>query len=195
MLADAETQQPATTVLKHKLTPVGRKVDGQELHCLLSRGRVAVVPLEELAEEWKRNAQRKQDDILRTQRYVGSVGPIQGFRMDYVIERATASLIEELRMGQALVRIGLSEFQIRPEPGVITESAEQALHPHGRFLAALRRAGPETTLTFWVYPDSFALHRELQDFAHEQGFEVAARPLPEGVPITGSPQGSRSVAQ
>ncbi|MGD9854214.1 MAG: hypothetical protein AB7U20_04605 [Planctomycetaceae bacterium] len=194
-LADAETQQPSVTVLKHRLTPVGRKVDGKEVHFLLSRGRVAVVPIEELAEELKRHLLRKRDDILRTQRYVGSVGPIQGFRMDYVVERLTSSLIEELRMGQAIIRSGLTEFQIRPDPGVITEAVEQALHPHGRFLAALRRAGPDATLTFWVYPDSFALHRELQDFAHDQGFEVAARPLPEGIPITGSPQGSRSVAQ
>ncbi len=194
-LVEAEAEQPPPTVLKHKLTPVGRTVDGEELHFLLSGGRVAVVPMEEMAEELKRHLRRKRDQVLRTNRYVGTMGPVQGFRMTYVVERQPTSLIEELRMGAAIIRSGLTEFQIHPEPGVITEAAAQALHPRGRFLAALRRAGPDATLTFWVYPDSFALHRTLQEFAHDHGFEVAARPLPTGVPISGSPQGSRSVAQ
>ncbi|MBX3439170.1 MAG: hypothetical protein KF861_16895, partial [Planctomycetaceae bacterium] len=194
-LAETEAEQPPTTVLKHKLTPVGRKVEGKEVHFLLSGGRVAVVPIDELGEELKRQLERRRDDVLRTERYVGSVGPLQGFRMEYVVERLPTSLIDDLRRGQAVIRSGLTEFQIRPQPGMITETAEQALHPHGRFLAALRHAGPDATLTFWVYPDSFALHRELQEFVHDQGFEVAARPLPFGIPITGSPQGSRSVAQ
>ena len=91
--------------------------------------------------------------------------------------------------------MGLTHWQVHPQPGVIAETAAQALHAQSRFLEVLRTADLGSTLTFWVYPDSFALHRELQEFVHRQGFEVAARPLPEGVPIAGGPQGSRSVAQ
>ena len=50
-------------------------------------------------------------------------------------------------------------------------------------------------LTFWVYPDSFKLYRTLQEACHAEGFVVAARPLPEGVLIEGSPYGSKSAGQ
>ena len=56
-------------------------------------------------------------------------------------------------------------------------------------------AGSDTTLTFWVYPDSYTLYRKLQSFAHEQGFPVAGRPLPTGVAISGSPNGTKSASQ
>jgi hypothetical protein len=62
-------------------------------------------------------------------------------------------------------------------------------------MTTLRLADEKATLTFWVYPDSFAAYRELQEFAHAEGFDVAARPLPHGVPIAGSPNGSRSSSQ
>lgn len=195
MLAETKSVQPEATVIKHKLTPVGRQVEDDEMHFLLTRGRVSYVPLNELAEELKSHIQRKKNQLLKTQQYAGTIGPIGGFKMEYMIERQASSLIDELRYGTAIIRMGVSQWRILPQPDVIAEDASQALHPHSRFLAALRRADRNATLTFWVHPDSFALHRNLQDFAHEQGFEVAARPLPAGLPITGSPQGSRSVAQ
>ncbi len=194
-LAETNAERPQVTVLKHKLTPVGRKVEENEVHFLLTRGRVSVVPLNELAEELKSQLTRKKNQLLKTQRHVGTVGPISGFKMEYVVERQASSLIDELRYGTAIIRMGVSQWRIVPQPDVIAETASEALHPHGRFLIALRRAERDAALTFWVHPDSFALHRELQEFAHEQGFDVAARPLPAGISITGSPQGSRSVAQ
>ena len=57
------------------------------------------------------------------------------------------------------------------------------------------QAKPDTVLTFWVYPDSFPLYRSLVDFAHKEGYTVAARPLPEGLRIAGSPAGSKSAGQ
>ena len=54
---------------------------------------------------------------------------------------------------------------------------------------------PNTTLTFWVYPDSFGLYRELTQFAHAEGFTVAARPLQETDLITASPFGTKSSGQ
>ena len=41
-------------------------------------------------------------------------------------------------------------------------------------MTTLRGSRPGTSLTFWVYPDSFDAHRKLQDFAHEARFDVAA---------------------
>ena len=165
------------------------------MHFLLSGGRVAVVPFVELAEELKSYFSRHRQHIMRSPRHVGSIGPVRGFRMEFVLESHPLSILEELRLGASGIRSGLSQWQLHPQPGVIAETAVQAMHPSSRFVMALRVAPLDSALTFWVYPDSFALHRELQEFVHRQGFEVAARPLPPGVPISGSPQGSRSIAQ
>ena len=194
-LAETEAAAPPPQILRHKLTPLGREVNGEELHFLLSKGRVAVVPVAELAEELQAELQRKRNQLIRGQTRVGKVGPIKGFIMEYVVARQAISLIDELRMGTAVIKVGVSEWRMLPEPTVVTESLQQALHPTSRFLGALRAGGRDATLTFWVYPDSFSLHRQLQQFAHDNGFDVAGRPLPFGIPITGSNQGSRSVAQ
>ena len=53
----------------------------------------------------------------------------------------------------------------------------------------------QTAVTFWVYPDSFALYRKLRDFLHERDLVVAGRPLPEGVPIRSTRHGSASRGQ
>lgn len=194
--AEVEASQPAPQILRHKLTPIGKVVDGEELHFLLAEGRVAVVPVDKLAEELKGEILRKKTQLLRGQTRIGTVGPVQGFTMEYVVEREAVSLREELQSGVAVVRIGVSEWRILPQPTAVFETADEALQPRSRFLTALRAAGAHAALTYWVYPDSFSLHRELQDFAHLNGFDVAARPLPFGIPITGSStRGSRSVAQ
>lgn len=195
-LAEIEAAQPPAKVLRHKVTPVGKVVAGPELHFLMSQDRVAVVPVDELAEKLKEELMRKKSQLMRGHTRVGTVGPVKGFTMEYVVEREAISLREELQMGTAVIRLGVSEWKMRPQAGAVFESVDEALLPRSRFLNALRAAGSSATLTFWVYPDSFALHRELQDFAHDNGFDVAARPLPVGIPIAGSStNGSRSIAQ
>ena len=52
-----------------------------------------------------------------------------------------------------------------------------------------------TTITLWVYPDSFTLYRRLRNELVEQGFSVAARPLADGMTIRRSPLGTQSAAQ
>ena len=81
----------------------------------------------------------------------------------------------------------------RPVAG---EPIDQAFQPASEFARVINRLNPQrTAITFWVYPDGFALYRALSDALHARGFTVAARPLPEGMPIRGSPSGSRSSAQ
>lgn len=195
-LAELEALRPQEKQLRHKLTPLGKSVDGPELHFLLSRNRIAVVPMDELGLKLQEELLRKKSQLLRGRTRVGTVGPVQGFTMEYVVAREAMSLREELQMGTTLVRLAVSEWRMLPQPDALFESAEEALHPRSRFLESLRSAGFNATLTFWVYPDSFELHRQLRDFAHDNGFDVAARPLPEGIPIVGSnTNGSRSIAQ
>ena len=61
---------------------------------------------------------------------------------------------------------------------------------------AINRISPSrATITLWIYPDSFGLHRRIRNDLVERGFSVAARPLPEGLAIRGSPLGTQSAAQ
>jgi hypothetical protein len=195
-LAELEALRPPEKQLRHRLTPLGKSVDGPERHFLLSKNRVAVVPVDELGLKLKEELLRKKSQLLRGRTRVGTVGPVQGFTMEYVVAREALSLGEELQMGTTVVRLAVSEWRMLPQPDAVFESADESLLPRSRFLEALRSAGFNATLTFWVYPDSFELHRQLRDFAHDNSFDVASRPLPEGIPIVGSnTNGSRSIAQ
>jgi hypothetical protein len=194
-LDEAEKEPPRTQKFRHRVTPVARLVEGNEIHFRLKGNRVSVVPVESLAERLQDHLMRHREAVLKLERYEGTVGPVEGYRMEYLVERQSASLLDELKSGPGTIRFGVSRWVIHPDKNLPEETADLALRADSRFVGALRKAGPRTTLTFWVYPDSFELHRALQEAAHENGFDVAARPLPAGVPITGSPNGARSFAQ
>jgi hypothetical protein len=50
-------------------------------------------------------------------------------------------------------------------------------------------------VTFWVYPDSFGLFRQLRDYLYERDLVVAGRPLPPAMPIMISRHGTVSRGQ
>ncbi len=194
-LDEEQEVDPDVEVLEHRLTPIGRMVTQREVHVRLADDMVTYVPIEELAALVQQDVQRQRDLLLKLRYYNGSVGPEEGYRMQYVVQQQDLSLLDELRIGGAnVVRVGVTQWLLTPEPGIHGETADEAVQDGSRFLRILRRH-PGATLTFWVYPDSFETHQALNSFVREAGFEVAARPLPEGVPIAGSPNGSRSVAQ
>jgi hypothetical protein len=190
----AEAVKPPVTTLQHKLTPLGREINGKELHFRLLNNRVAFLPIEELIQRLRPQVLHNRDQLIRNGIQRGEIGPIAGFHMEYVLEARHLSAMQELRQGMS-VAINLSSWKLVAEPDLETESGEEALKTHGDFLRRLRDADADTTITFWVYPDSYAIYRQLQEFAHHENFTVAARPLPFGIGITGSPQGSRSSGQ
>ena len=76
------------------------------------------------------------------------------------------------------------------------ESGDKALAEGSGFRAVIDKFDKKTTaVTLWVYPDSFGLYRQLRDFMHDRDIVVAGRPLPEGVPIASSSQGTASRGQ
>lgn len=194
-LQEIEDREKPVKTVEHRVTPVSHEVTGEELHFRLAQNRVAFVPLDPLLERLRAQVKRQKDWLTKYRSHRGEVGPVRGFSMSYVIERQRLSVVEELQHGRGVMRIGLKKWQIKPQPGPDTESADEALQPDSKFQRALLMAERDTTLTFWVYPDSFDLFRRLQKFAHEEGFTVAARPLPFGVHISGSPHGTRSAGQ
>ena len=115
--------------------------------------------------------------------------------MNYLVRVETLSGLEEMKVGHGGYRISLSHWDIHPEPETKGETEETALKKGSQFYQSILGASADTTLTFWVYPDSYPIYRKLQKFAHDHGFSVAGRPLPSGVAISGSPNGSKSAGQ
>jgi hypothetical protein len=184
---------PPVKKIKHQVTPLSRMVQGDEIHFRLEGNRVSVVPLKELIERLLKQAERQKDWLAKYRQHQGSVGPVGGYTMHYIVERQLPSHLDQYR-GPGF-RIAVSAFKVIPEADLKTETAQEATRVGSDFHVALQTIKAGSTLTFWVYPDSFELYRQLEELAHDAGFQVAARPLPFGVPIAGSPDGTRSAAQ
>lgn len=191
----AENEKSPVKPVKHRVTPISKTVTGKEIHFRLAENRVAFVPIDELAERLRPQIERRKETLLKFKRQEGEVGPVAGFIMRYAVERDPVPVVSDLSGGRGMVRISVTRWEINPDPDLHTETPEQALKRGSAFLRTLKMADVDCTLTFWVYPDSFDIFRQLRDFAYEEGFTVAARPLPHGVPIAGSPQGTRSAGQ
>ena len=83
-----------------------------------------------------------------------------------------------------------------PAQDDLGDPIETILLPKSSFRARLELTDPDrTTITVWVFPDSFRQFRKVKEELFKLGFLCAGRPLPEGTPIGFSPQGTRSVAQ
>jgi hypothetical protein len=92
--------------------------------------------------------------------------------------------------------VRLTGWQLLPVSDELGETVSEALGEGSSFRDALAHENRRTvTLTLWTYPDSFATLRAVQQELYARGFQVAVRPLPEGMPIGGSPRGTRSAAQ
>ncbi|QDT41190.1 hypothetical protein Pan241w_12500 [Gimesia alba] len=182
--------------LKHRLTPVSQLVTDKEWHFLLSENRVSYVPINELLGDLKDQVMKRGSWLAKYREHHGKVGPIRGYTMNYVVERQALSAIDQLRNGgSGGFRVGVTKWEIDRNDDVSGEDLESALQIQSHFYRALTDIGSGSTLTFWVYPDSFELYRSLQKHAHSLGYQVAGRPLPFGVPIAGSPAGTRSAGQ
>ena len=169
-------------------TPVGRTVTGDEMHFQISGGRIAYIPLTELFEAAKARAQRHSGGLASMRTRVETVGPVQDFFLDYVIEVQV-----NRSAGQVMVRS--REWVARPAHRNVGEFLSDALARQSRFRAVLSGMTPATTVTLWCFPDSFEQYRVIREELHRLGVSTACRPLPEGAPIGGSAEGSKSVAQ
>lgn len=169
-------------------TPIGRTVNGEEIHFRLAEGRIAYVPLEELFELAKAHTRRNSDSLPDLAARVVTVGPTRDFNLDYVVE----TKIDRAR-GQVLVRS--REWVVRPVSPGVGETVAEALQSSSRFRAVLGGVKPDTTVTLWCYPDSFEGYRVIRAELYRLGIPTAGRPLPEGAPIGGSNEGSKSVVQ
>ncbi len=186
--SDAPTQ--AVTVLNYP-TPISRTVEGQEVHFQLHGRRIKHIPLESLLEQFKREAQSRSWKLRDRPEMSGTVGPVDGFRLQYTLAR-----VDVAQGGQVGSYAQLVEWTLKPVSDGLGESLAEALAPQSECSAVIAKHHPrKCTITLWVYPDSFAEFRGLKQRLYELGYATACRPLPAGIEIGGSPQGSRSVAE
>ncbi|WP_417851029.1 hypothetical protein [Thalassoglobus sp.] len=195
-LEETSEKRPDPEKLAHRLNPVGRVVSGKEVHFRIHDNKISYVPVDLLAELVKRDMHRRRDFLMNQPRFQSTVGPISGYEMEFLVQRESGSLLEGARFGTGMIRISVTDWVIHPTRDVEAETFEEAIQPRSQFRSALISEGSNATITFWVYPESFELHRKLKELVQDSGFWVASRPLPEGYPIAGSSSsGSKSIAQ
>ncbi|MFM8252405.1 MAG: hypothetical protein ACKOBW_12470 [Planctomycetota bacterium] len=190
-----ERARPTKGILEHLPTPMAKTVFGKEVHLRLAGGRLAFIPWDDLVERLKADVPRKVHRLQETPSFTETLGPVDGFSIRYTMKR-TEQRVGPGSTGPVQQRAELDRFLMLPMADDVGESVEQALRANSDFLARFERLDPaRTTVTVWVYPDSFGYFRTFKKLLFEKGFLTAARPLPDGHPVGGSPDGSRSTAE
>ena len=187
--------RPSPAVLQHLPTPMAKTVFGTEIHFRLLGGRLAYVPWEEMIEKLKADVGNHVHKLRDTARVEMSLPVVNGFGVRYILRRTDVEL--QTRLGVATHSKPELEklYFVDAEPNLGVPLAE-ALQPRSEFKSRLAAHKPQqTTVTIWVYPDSFDQFRDLKSELFKLGYLTAGRPLPAGHPIGGSPDGSRSSAE
>ncbi len=187
---------PQVTVIEHRPSPLARVVEGNEIHFQLRQNRVAYIPLESLIERVKQRVREESPRLITQPEWTDTVGPEGGYHLRFLLRRYDATVETSPTTRQTASFVRVEYWELIPSTPELGEPIEEALRPESKFHQILARQPPgRTTVTLWTYPESFSAYRRLRDRIHELGFTCAARPLPTGVLIAGSPHGSRSVAQ
>ena len=191
----AALTKPSPAVLQHLPTPMAKTVFGTEIHFRLLGGRLVYVPWEEMLERLKADAPQHVHKLQGAPRAEMSLPVISGFGARYILRRADVEIQTRLGVAsQSKVELE-SIYFVDAEPNLGVPLAE-ALQSGSAFHSRLAGHKPQqTTVTIWVYPDSFDQFRQLKAELFKLGYLTAGRPLPAGHPIGGSPDGSRSSAE
>lgn len=187
--------KPKPHVLEHLPTPMARTVFGNEIHFRLLAHRLTYVPWDEMIERLKADARNHLNKLRDNPRVELSLPVVAGFGARYILRRAEVEV--ETRGGTARHSgIELEQvYLVDTEPNM-GQPIAQALAPGSELRSRIASCRPQsTTVTIWVYPDSFDDFRALKAELFKLGFLTAARPMPMGEPIAGSPSGSRSSAE
>lgn len=181
--------------LDHLPTPIAKTVFTNEVHFRLKKNRLAYVPLNELVDQMRNEWRVKADNLKFTPETTETVGPVDGFRMQYQLRLSKQVVQTEFGTMQRETP-EFAGFVMLPSSDELGTDIDTALSPNSWFEQKLRRLDPqETTVTVWVYPDSYAEFSTLKRWLYERGFLTAGWPLPDGYPIAGGPDGQRSGAQ
>lgn len=189
-----EGQPEPVVAVAHLPTPMAKTVFGDEIHLRLKDNLLSVVPVDRLIEEIRGDFERMAVGS-REGELDGAVGPVRGYVARYVMSKSRELTQRGGSAGMA-TRIQLVSMTLEPLAEPHGQAVEKVLNGSSELDIELAGRDPNsTTITVWVYPDSFGAFRSLKERLYLKGFATAARPLPLDQPISGSPHGSRSNAQ
>ncbi len=175
--------------------PVAKPAFSNEYHFELRRNRITFINLDRLMDLTRADAQVRIRMSDRSPAISNKIGPVGAFSLEYELVRTVPGSMEEL-MERKGIRFELSGWELVPVSDDRGEAYDATRNPLSEFSRAVNRLSPDrSTITLWVYPDSFTLFRQIRSDLTERGFSVAARPLPKGMTIRGSPMGTQSAAQ
>jgi hypothetical protein len=195
-----EQSPPPKKTLRYR-TPVSQPVASDQWHFECQNGRVTFVNIPDMMADVDRRAPDIAKDLDHLWHVVEVSEAYGEFRMRFQVERLRNGLDAAFGRGgpdpnARSYRWGVTWRRVESVTPVRGESAEAALSAGSDFRRMVDRLDPElATITLWVYPDSFALYRQLRDYLADRGLTVAGRPMPAGVPIGFSPNGSASRGQ
>lgn len=195
VIQELSSQTVEEETITHYPTPIVKTVFNDEIHFRLRQGRLVHVPMQELIElmknEWKENARKLEsaDETLET------VGPIGNFRLQYQLQAESTEIPTDF--GNLTRRIPrFNRFVMLPVSESIGQPLTDALSENSEFRKLLAGTDPrKTTISVWVYPDSFTEFNSLKEWLYGEGFMTACWPLSANSQISGGPTGYRSTAQ
>ena len=191
----ASARAPAVTVESYP-TPLSRTVVGKEAHFQIKQGRICYIPIDTLLERFKSVFREKAMRLKDETELVDTVGPVQGFRMRYMLERFDIPVEGFTGGARGGSYVAMTRWELVPVSGLLGEALSAAIEPDSDFRNRLAGIHPhQYTVTLWVYEDSFAEFRQVRKELYQLGYSVAGRPLPKDTPIGGSPKGSKSAAE
>jgi hypothetical protein len=176
--------------------PLSKTVQIEEMFFECKNGRVTYIDLPAFMNDVKLSMDDIAKDLrttFRVERTTTSVGP---YKLRYVIERERTVMDAGGEPSTNGFRYGLSEWVVEPLTLDRGETLAQAMKANSNFRQMVDSLDPNlTTVTLWVYPDSFDLFRGLRDHLYDRGHDVAGRPLPPNAPISASRHGTASRGQ
>ena len=182
-------ETPEAKRIRHYVTPLARRVEQHEIHFRCKNGRISYTYLDELLKQTREQATARITQS--TSRLDGIAGPLGGFRLKYVLARPTTSVSEQLVSEYNSSRFSLVYWELDAESDFVGENKDEVLAANSALRVILRSMpSNKNSVTLWVYGDSFELAKVVELMLHEQNYTVALRPLPDGIPIIGSPMGS-----
>ena len=181
--------------IEHHPTPIAKTVFSDELHFRVQNGRIVHVPMTQLVDSMRDEWQEKAKKLQTARETIETVGPIGDFRLQYRLQSAKRSI--RTSYGEIVRETPeFTRFVLVPKSENIGIPVEKALSDGSQFRTWIDGLEPQkTTVSLWVYPESFEEFNRLKRWLYERGFQTACWPLSRNGLISGGPSGFRSTAQ
>lgn len=187
-VSSLKTNTSDAKTIDHYPNPIASTVFSQEVHFRLSGGKLVYVPMDELVNKMKQDWQLIAESKTEFNSARDTIGPIGNFRLQYELESSAA---------RTRRRIRFKRFVLYPVVDSAGEPTEVALsNPASHWNAVLKNLNPvQTTVSIWVYPDSYHDHALVKKWLYENHYKMASWPLEFGRLISGGPDGLKTSAQ